>query len=127
MWLLQQIRMQRTPNERAYPPDRADTITAEQAQTLWGLFRERVRRSPDAAAYRHYDRTQGRWVEHSWAMLGERAERFRAALATEDLRPGDRIAILLPNGIDWVCLDLAAHGSGLVVVGLYPHDSAMNI
>ena len=99
-------------------------ITAEQAQTLWGLFRERVQRSPDAAAYRQYDRAQGRWVDHSWAMLGERVERFRAALAAENLKPGDRIAILLPNGIDWVCLDLAAHGSGLVVVGLYPHDSA---
>jgi long-chain acyl-CoA synthetase len=34
------------------------------------------------------------------------------------------VAILLPNGIDWVCLDLAAHASALVVVGLYPPETA---
>lgn len=99
-------------------------IAAEQAQTLWGLFRERVRRSPDAAAYRHYDGRQGRWVDYNWLKVGERVERLRAALAAENMKPGDRVAILLPNGIDWVCLDLAAQGSGLIVVGLYPHDTA---
>jgi long-chain acyl-CoA synthetase len=99
-------------------------ITAAHAQTLWELFRERVRRNPDAAAYRHYDRAQRRWVDHTWKMIAEHVARIRAALAKENLKPGDRIAILLPNGIDWVCLDLAAHGSGLVVIGLYPHDTA---
>lgn len=99
-------------------------IAAEQAQTLWGLFRERVRRSPDAAAYRHYDGRQGRWVDYNWLKVGERVERLRAALAAENMKPGDRVAILLPNGIDWVCLDLSAQGSGLIVVGLYPHDTA---
>lgn len=117
--------MQNTPKERGRETDRADDmIDAAQAQTLWGLFRERVGRSPDATAYRHYDRAQGRWVDHTWTMTFERVERFRAALAKENMKPGDRIAILLPNGIGWVCLDLAAHGSGLVVVGLYPHDTA---
>jgi long-chain acyl-CoA synthetase len=37
-----------------------------------------------------------------------------------------REALLLPNGIDWVCFDMAAHASGLVVVALYPHDSPAN-
>ena len=59
-------------------------------------------------------------------MIAERVDRFRAAMARENITTGDRVAILLPNGIDWVCLDLAAHGSGLVVVGLYPHDTAVS-
>ena len=101
-----------------------DAIAARQASTLWGLFRERVRRSPDAIAYRDYDRAEGGWRDHTWRTIFERVARFRAALARENITAGDRVAILLPNGIDWVCLDLAAHGSGLVVVGLYPHDTA---
>ena len=117
--------MQSGPNMRATDPTVVDDIiSATQAQTLWGLFRERVRRSPDAVAYRHYDRTQGCWVDHRWAAVDERVGRFRAALARENMKPGDRVAILLGNGIDWACLDLAAHGSGLIVVGLYAHESA---
>jgi long-chain acyl-CoA synthetase len=117
--------MQNTPNKRSADSDRANNmIAAAQAQTLWGLFRERARRTPDAIAYRDYDRVQERWVDHSWAMVGRRVDRFRAALAMENMKPGDRIAVLLPNGIEWVCLDLAAHGSGLIVVGLYPNDTA---
>jgi long-chain acyl-CoA synthetase len=101
-----------------------DTIAASEAITLWGLFRERVRRSPDAIAYRDYDHAKASWRDHSWKMISERVEQFRAAFARVNLKPGDRVAILLPNGIDWACLDMAAHGLGLIVVGLYPHDTA---
>jgi len=100
-----------------------DIITASQAVTLWGLFRERVRRCPDAIAYRDYDYTKRVWRDHSWRKISERVDRFRAALALANLKPNDRVAILLPNRSDWACLDIATHGSGLVVVGLYPHDT----
>lgn len=112
-------------DERARNSHLADDIIATRdAETLWGLFRERIRRSPNAMAYREYSRSEGRWRDYTWSMLSARVDRFRAALAMENMQAGDRVAALLPNGIDWVCLDLAAHGSGLVVVGLYPHDTA---
>jgi long-chain acyl-CoA synthetase len=101
-----------------------DIISARQAETLWGLFCERVRRSPDDLAYRDYDPLANDWRDHTWQAIALRVDRFRAALARERLEPGDRVAIVLPNGIDWVCLDMAAHASGLIVVGLYPHDNA---
>ncbi len=100
-----------------------DIIAASQAVTLWGLFCERVRRSPDAVAYRDYDHTKRTWRGYSWRNISERVDQFRTALALADLSPGDRLAILLPNGINWACLDMAAHALGLVVVGLYPHDT----
>jgi long-chain acyl-CoA synthetase len=112
-------------DEGARKSARADgSIPALQAATLWGLFRDRVRRSPDAMAYRDYDFAEGRWRDHTWRTIAGRVDRFRVALARENIVAGDRVAVLLPNGIDWVCLDLAAHGSGAVVVGLYPHDTA---
>ena len=99
-------------------------VAAPQAGTLWGLFCERVRRCPAGIAYREYDPVTGNWRDHTWHTIAARVDRFRAALAQEKLEAGDRVAILLPNGIDWVCLDMAAHASGLVVVALYPHDNA---
>jgi long-chain acyl-CoA synthetase len=101
-----------------------DVIPACQARTLWGLFCERIRRSPEGIAYRDYNPNEGGWRDHSWGAICARVDRFRAALAREDIKVGDRVAILLPNGVDWVCLDLAAHAMGLVTVGLYPHDTA---
>ena len=53
---------------------------------------------------------KGGWRDHSWRMISDRVVRFRAALARKNMKAGDRVAILLPNGIDWVCLDVAAHG-----------------
>jgi len=104
-----------------------DIIGCDQAVTLWGLFRERVRRSRDRIAFRDWDPVRGTWRDHSWGAIAERVDRFRSALAGAGLGAGDRVGLLLPNGIDWACFDLAALGQGLVVVGLYPHDSAANI
>lgn len=101
-----------------------DIIATGQAGTLWGLFCERVQRSPLGSAYRDYDPVAKMWRDHSWQTIARRVDRFRAALALEKLQAGDRVAVLLPNGIDWVCLDMAAHAAGLIVVGLYPHDTA---
>jgi long-chain acyl-CoA synthetase len=45
----------------------------------------------------------------------------------EGLKAGDRVAVLLPNGIDWVAFDMAALGLGLILVPLYAHDSIANV
>jgi long-chain acyl-CoA synthetase len=39
---------------------------------------------------------------------------------------GDRVAILLRNGTDWVAFDIAAMASGLITVPIYSHDSLAN-
>lgn len=101
-------------------------IGCDEAGTLWGLFCERVRRSPQTVAYREYDPAAQIWRAHTWQAVAERTDRMRRALARTGLKPGERIAVLLPNSTDWVCFDLAAHSLGLVVVALYPHDSAAN-
>ncbi len=111
------------PVSIACQPIASDLIDAKAAGTLWGLFCARVRRSPDTVAYRDYDGSAQCWRDHSWRMMAARVDLFRRAFAKEDLRVGDRVAVLLPNGIDWVCFDMAAQGQGLVVVALYPYDS----
>jgi long-chain acyl-CoA synthetase len=105
----------------------SDVIDPGLAATLWGLFCERVRRSPDHVAYRDYDPVARNWRNHTWREIAARTDRFRAALAGTKVEAADRVAVLLPNGVDWVCLDMAAHAAGLVLVALYPHDSPANI
>ncbi len=101
-----------------------DFIGCDEARTLWGLFRERVRRTPEGIAYQEHDGVAGSWRDYRWQAIADRIDCFRSALAREGLAAGDRVAVLLPNGIDWVCFDMAAHSLGLVVVAIYPHDSA---
>ena len=101
-----------------------DLISLEQARTLDGLFYQRVRRTPDGIAYRHYDREGKQWYELTWADVERQTARWRKALAREGLAPGDRVAILLRNSPEWVMFDQAALSLGLVVVPLYTDDRA---
>jgi long-chain acyl-CoA synthetase len=103
-----------------------DKISTDVAGTLAGLFRERVRCTPDGLAYRQFNDATNTWEDSSWSEMAEDVARWQAALAGEDLQPGDRVAILLRNCKDWVRFDQAALGCGLVVVPLYTDDRAEN-
>lgn len=104
-----------------------DQIPAAQARTLYGMFRERARRNPDKLAYRNHDRATKAWTDSSWAQLAWLVGRWQAALASENLQPGDRVAISLRNSREWVAFDQAALGLGLVTVPLYCDDRADNV
>ncbi|MCX7197730.1 MAG: AMP-binding protein, partial [Proteobacteria bacterium] len=52
-----------------------------------------------------------------------RQQAFRA----RGFEKGDRIAVCLKNSVQWVAIDQAALGMGLVVVPLYVIDNAENI
>ncbi len=101
-------------------------ISPEQAGTLAGLFYERVKRTPDKLAYRYFDEFSESWKDLSWAETGAQVARWQAALAAEDLQPGDRVAIMMQNCPQWVMLDQAVLANGLVVVPLYTQDRAEN-
>ncbi len=107
--------------------EKTDHISMKQADTLAGVFVERVTRSPDKIAYIQYDEAQDKWLEITWAEMGRRVARWQAALQKEDLKPGDRVAILVRNSSEWVTFDMASQGLGLVSVPLYTNDRAENI
>lgn len=56
----------------------------------------------------------------TWAELAERASALSRAWRAQGLASGDRIAIDLPNSLEWVITLLAAADAGLVVVPLDP-------
>jgi len=104
-----------------------DLIRPEEAPTLASLLAERARRSPDNIAYRYCDKTTGIWQTLTWQQTLDRVKLWRTALMREKLETGERVALMLPNGPDWACFDLAAHALGLIVVPLYLNDRPENI
>ncbi|HYC47744.1 MAG TPA: long-chain fatty acid--CoA ligase [Burkholderiales bacterium] len=103
-----------------------DVIPVEAAVTLDGLFRERVKRTPDLVAYRYYEESAAAWRDYTWAQMNAQVARWQAALERDGLTAGDRIAIMLRNSPEWVMCDIAAMGLGLVVVPLYTQDRPDN-
>ena len=90
--------------------------------TLCGLFRARVAATPDQVAYRQFDETRDAWVSFTWAQVAAEVARWQAALVKEGLVPGDRVAVMLKNSVEWVIFDQAALALGLVTVPLYLDD-----
>ena len=91
--------------------------------SLAALLRERVRLTPEREAYRQYDPTAERWVSHTWADIGGGVTAWRRALHAEGLAPGERVAILVGNSVEHVCMDQAALALGLVPVPMHVIDN----
>ncbi len=102
-----------------------DVIEPQQVQTLYGLFVERVKRTPQKVAYRHFENNV--WAELTWLEVSEEVARWQAALTGLQLTRGDRVAIMLRNCPSWVIVDQAAMSLGLVVVPLYTVDRPDNL
>lgn len=102
-------------------------ITPEEAGTLPGLFRQRILKTPEHIAYRHYDAVSGSWKDTTWKEMGEAAARWQMALISEGLQPGDRVGIMMPNCREWVMFDQATLGLGLINVPLFYNDRGGNV
>ena len=96
-------------------------------QTLSELFAWRVARTPQVDAYLQYDAASQAWRAVSWQAIGARVEHTACAMAQMQLPRGSRVAILLPNGLDAVCVDQAALALACVPVPLHALDNPASI
>lgn len=104
-----------------------NVIHYSEAVTLDGLFRSRTLRTPDAVAYRYYDKNDGEWRDSTWQEMAHEVARWQKGLAALNLDPGDRVALSLKNCREWVMFEQAALGLGLIVVPLYIDDRPDNV
>ncbi len=109
-----------------------NTITPVQAGTLDGLFYERTMCSADDVAYIQYNKQKKQdknktWEKTTWNEMAILVGQWQKAISTENLDSGDRVAILMKNCKEWIAVDQAALGLGLVVVPLYLEDRPDNI
>ena len=108
-------------------PLRADSPVDAGVLTLAELLAWRVGRTPDRVAYREFDRGAGAWTDRTWSEVAARAGRFGAALAAAGVTRGARVASLLPNGVDAVCVDQAAIARACVPVPMHALDNPASI
>ena len=109
------------------PTPTADAVPLNEAVTLNGLFRARFLRTPDAVAYRYYDKDSDSWRESSWQEMAAEVARWQNAMRSLGLQAGDRVALSLRNCREWVMFEQAALGLGLIVIPLYTDDRPDNI
>ena len=95
--------------------------------TIADVFALRCRSSPNAPAYRQFDSASKEWKGVDWREVGDRVARMREGLRREGLQPGERIAVMLKNSINWVVADQGAFAHGLVTVPLFVDDRPDNV
>lgn len=78
--------------------------------------------TPHKILYRQYQ--DGIWQSYTVADILSSVARWQGAYQRAGLQAGDRVALCMKNGVQWVISDLAAHASGIVVVPLYVDDNA---
>jgi long-chain acyl-CoA synthetase len=76
---------------------------------------------PTHALFRHH--VDGAWRDVTVEEIAALARRWQAAFRRDGLAAGDRVAICARNGVNWIAIDIAALGMGLVVVPLYVDDN----
>ena len=106
---------------------KTDYISPESVNSLRELFRARANRTPDSIAYNYYSRKNSQWNSISWQESDVQISVWANALRSENLQPGDRVAILLKNSIEWVFFEQASFDCGLTVVPLYIEDRCENL
>jgi len=81
-----------------------------EVRSLSALVRRAARAAGDAPALVAGD------LRLTWAEVDERVDRAAAGFRARQLAPGDRVAVQLGNGVDWVVAVTGALRAGLVVV-----------
>ena len=104
----------------------APQVVQAATRTIPQLFRERAAESPGAAAYQQYEAQTSAWKVWTWRDMSRLVDEYARTIAHLGLDRGDRAALLLANGPNWIAFDLAAMSCGLATVPLYLHDSAEN-
>ena len=96
---------------------RADTerAAAVNGGTLCGMLALTAEQSGGEPAYSDRD-DDGPWQTLTWAQVREQALELAAGLIALGLRPGERVALMLPNRVEHVLADLGVvHAAGVPV------------
>ncbi|HPF70712.1 MAG TPA: long-chain fatty acid--CoA ligase [Candidatus Krumholzibacteria bacterium] len=88
-------------------------------QTVPDLFLAAVHERPraDCFATRSHD---GRWEPMASSEALRRVQALRHGLLSLGVKPGDRVALLAENRVEWALTDLGIQAAGAVTVPVYP-------
>jgi acyl-CoA synthetase (AMP-forming)/AMP-acid ligase II len=104
--------------------DSEGNIALPAGVTLTSYLDRNVAELGESVSYRYLDYTldrNGRAVELTWHQLGARLRAVGARLQ-QVTAPGDRVAVLAPQGVDYVVGFFAAIHAGTIAVPLFPPE-----
>ena len=97
--------------------ERAKIERSIEGKTLCDDLRQTAEEHGDEPAFS--DRASGEWKTLTWSQTRRRALELAAGFVAVGCRPGDRVALMLPNRVEHVLADLGALHAGAVPVTLY--------
>lgn len=94
--------------------------------TVLECLRDQALREPNKTAI--FSRIPaGTWEGITWKEFWDRVITLSTGLTAHGLRPGDRLAIILSNGLEWELTHFASLACGAIVIGLDAHDTAQRL
>ncbi len=92
--------------------------------TILEALAANAKNTPQRTIIRHIATSGGQYQDVNWAELYEAIQNLAAALVDQGLEPGDRVAILSYNRLEWIITDMAVMLAGGVSVALYHTNTA---
>ena len=109
------------PEPAAVRPEVAQ-LRKDDPRTAVELWKRRLAASPEAVAFRYYDRDA--WQGMTFREADAAAREIAAGLVARGVVPGDRICIVSQTRLEWVLCDIAILLAGGVTVPIYASNTA---
>ncbi len=97
-------------------------LRKDDPRTAVELWKRRLAASPDAVAFRYYDKDA--WQGMTFREADASAREIAAGLVARGVVPGDRICIVSQTRLEWVLSDIAILLAGGVTVPIYASNTA---
>jgi long-chain acyl-CoA synthetase len=102
-------------------------LSRQDQDTLSSIFKRRVSESPESIAYIQFNKKTKSWDEFSWQTQANDVMRLQSGLLAIGLDTGMKIALMQSNCREWIVIDQAAQGLGVVTVPVYTNDRPDNV
>ena len=93
--------------------------------TVAGLFKERIRKTPDKPALCYKDGTE--WKTVTWQHYSDRVDEFARSLMALGVKPRDKVALIGTNTPEWFYADMGIMTMGASTVPVYGTNSGDQI
>ncbi|MEW6529236.1 MAG: long-chain fatty acid--CoA ligase [Thermodesulfobacteriota bacterium] len=93
-------------------------------KTIVEAFVENARNSQEETVIKYKRQKGGQYLDFTWAELREASEAFACGLINIGMEPGDRLAIMSFNRLEWIIADLGTLLAGGVGVPIYHTNTA---
>ena len=97
-------------------------LRKDDPRTAVDLWKQRLAATPEAVAFRYYDRDA--WQGMTFGEADGIAREIAAGLVARGVVPGDRVCIVSQTRVEWVLCDIAIMLAGGIAVPIYASNTA---